>query len=318
MKCMKIFMGNYQNKTLTYFMKFTKETVLIILAFFAIYVIWGSTYMLNKIAVQEIAPLFLSSLRFIFAGFLILLISLFLKLPLAITKKQFLNNVLAGFLFLTYGNGVFVWALKYVDSGFAALEASSMPLFVLLLMRIIYKQKIQKLALFGVFLGVLGIYLLVSQQEISNNNSVVGILMIFTCILSWSFASILVSKADMHKSYFVNSGYQMFIGGVLLCFFSLLLGEEWKSPLYWSRATVNSMTLLVIFGSIVAFTSFNFLLRKVSPEKVSTSAYVNPIIALLLGWSILDEQITLQSIIAAIILLLGVYFINSSKVTIKQ
>ncbi|NVK52131.1 MAG: EamA family transporter [Flavobacteriaceae bacterium] len=297
-------------------MKFTKEIVLIILAFFAIYVIWGSTYMLNKIAVQEIAPLFLSSLRFVFAGMLIFAIAYFLKIPLSITKKQLINNIVAGFLFLSYGNGVFVWALKYVDSGFAALEASSMPLFVLLLLRIIYKQKIQKLAIVGVFLGILGIYLLVNQQEVFNsNNSIIGILMIFTCILSWSFASILVSKADMHKSYFVNSGYQMLTGGLILSVFSLLFGEKWKMPIHWSSATINSMTLLVIFGSIVAFTAFNFLLRKVSPEKVSTSAYVNPIIALFLGWFILDEQITLQSIIAASILLLGVYFINTSKTT---
>ena len=295
-------------------MKLTKETILIILAFFAIYVIWGSTYLLNKIAVQEINPLYLSATRFTFAGVLILIISRFLKLPLQITRKQFLNNALAGFLFLVYGNGVFVWALRYVDSGFAALEASSLPLVVLFLMRILYKQKIQRMALLGVILGIIGVYLLVSQQEITHGeNTVVGILMIATCIISWAFASIFVSKADMHQSYFVNSGYQMSIAGILLFLSSLLVGETWSSPFEWSALTMNSMVLLVVFGSIIAFTAFNFLLRRVSPEKVSTSSYVNPIIALILGWYVLDEKITLQSIIAATILLLGVYFINSSK-----
>ncbi|MDG1528292.1 MAG: EamA family transporter [Polaribacter sp.] len=295
-------------------MKFSKETILIVLAFFAIYVIWGSTYLLNKIAVQEISPLFLSATRFTFAGFLILVIAKFLKLPLKITRKQLLNNTLAGFLFLVYGNGVFVWALQYVDSGFAALEASSMPLVVLILMRIIYGQKIHKMSLFGVALGITGIFLLVSQQEITKGeNSLLGVFMIATCILSWASASIFVSKADMHKSYFVNSGYQMFVAGVLLFLFSLIVGEEWKSPLLWNNETSISMLLLVIFGSIIAFTAFNFLLKKVSPEKVATSAYVNPIIALLLGWYILGEQISFQSIIAALVLLLGVYFINSNK-----
>jgi len=295
-------------------MKLSKETILIVLAFFAIYVIWGSTYLLNKIAVQEISPLFLSSTRFTFAGFLILIISKVLKLPLKITKKQFLNNLLAGFLFLVYGNGVFVWALQYVDSGFAALEASSMPLVVLIIMRLMYGKKIHKMSLLGVLLGVIGIYLLVSQQEITNGeNSLLGVFMIATCIISWAFASIFVSKADMHSSYFVNSGYQMFLAGILLSLFSLLLGEEWKSPFVWNSSTMNSMLLLIIFGSIVAFTSFNFLLKKVSPEKVATSAYVNPIIALILGWYVLDERLSLQSIIAAAILLLGVYFINSKK-----
>tara|TARA_R110002033_G_scaffold1280_1_gene11754 strand:+ start:2181 stop:3083 length:903 start_codon:yes stop_codon:yes gene_type:complete len=297
-------------------MKLSKETILIVLAFFAIYVIWGSTYLLNKIAVQEIPPLFLSATRFTFAGFLILLIAKILKLPLKITKKQFLNNLLAGFLFLVYGNGVFVWALKYVDSSFAALEASSLPLVVIILMRILYGQKIHKISLLGVFLGIIGIYLLVSQQNITNGeNSLLGVFMIATCIISWASASIFVSKADLHPNYFVNSGYQMFSAGILLFIFSLFVGEEWISPLLWNNATTYSMVLLVIFGSIIAFTSFNFLLKKVSPEKVATSSYVNPLIALLLGWYVLDEKISFQSIIAAIILLLGVYFINSSKNT---
>ena len=295
-------------------MKLSKETI--VLAFFAIYVIWGSTYLLNKIAVQEIPPLFLSATRFTFAGFLILLIAKILKLPLKITKKQFLNNLLAGFLFLVYGNGVFVWALKYVDSSFAALEASSLPLVVIILMRILYGQKNHKISLLGVFLGIIGIYLLVSQQNITNGeNSLLGVFMIATCIISWASASIFVSKADLHPNYFVNSGYQMFSAGILLSVFSLFVGEEWISPLLWNNATTYSMVLLVIFGSIIAFTSFNFLLKKVSPEKVATSSYVNPLIALLLGWYVLDEKISFQSIIAAIILLLGVYFINSSKNT---
>lgn len=295
-------------------MKLSKETILIVLAFFAIYVVWGSTYMLNKIAVEEISPLFLSATRFTFSGILIFIIAKFLKLSLKITIKQLLNNVLAGFLFLVYGNGVFVWALKYVDTGFAALEASALPLVVLILMRLFHGQKIEKMSLLGVGLGFIGVFLLVNQQEItSKENTVLGILMIATCIISWASASIFVSRADMHKSYFVNSGYQMFVAGILLFAFSLIVGEPWKSPLNWNQNTTISMILLIIFGSIIAFTAFNFLLKKVAPEKVATSAYVNPVIALILGWYVLGETITLQSIIAAIILLLGVYFINSNK-----
>jgi drug/metabolite transporter (DMT)-like permease len=295
-------------------MKFTRETILIIAAFFAIYVIWGSTYLLNKIAVSDIPPLFLSSIRFVIAGVIIFIIAKILKISLHVTRKQFLNNALAGFLFLVYGNGIFVWSLRYVDSGFAALEASSLPLVVLILMRIIHKKKIQKMALVGVLLGLIGIYLLVSQQQITTGeNSLLGVVMIATCIVSWAFASIFVSKADLHKSYFVNSGYQMLFGGILLSIFSLIVGETWTSPFDWKPLTFNIMILLIVFGSIVAFTAFNFLLQKVSPEKVSTSSYVNPLIAMLLGWYVLDEKISLQSIIAALILLLGVYFINSSK-----
>lgn len=296
-----------------------KSTILIVLAFFSIYVIWGSTYLFNKIAVSEIAPLLLASIRFLVAGILIMIIAKILKKPLTITKNQFLNTIIAGFLFLVYGNGVFVWALKYVDSGFAALLASTQPLFVLFLLRLIDGKKMQKKSLLGVFLGILGMYLLVSQQEITTSeNSILGILMILSCVLSWSYGSVFVSKANLPQNFFVSTGYQMLIAGVLLMLCSLLFHESWSSPFEWSRKVQFSMVLLVIFGSIVAFTAFNYLLKVVSTEKVATSAYVNPVIALLLGWYFLEENISLQSLAACAILLTGVYFINARKKVAKN
>jgi drug/metabolite transporter (DMT)-like permease len=105
----------------------------------------------------------------------------------------------------------------------------------------------------------------------------------------------------------------MFTAGLMLATSSLLFGESWSLPTEWSASVQYSMVLLILFGSIIAFTSFNYLLKVVSPEKVATSTYVNPIIALILGWYFLNEQITTQSIIAAVVLLTGVYFINTSK-----
>ncbi len=288
--------------------------LLIIAAFFSIYFIWGSTYLFNKIAVTEIPPLFLGGIRFFTAGVLIMLIAKFMKLSVKLSKSQFINSVIAAFLFLVYGNGVFVWALKYVDSGFAALLASTQPLFVLFLLRLIDGQKMQRKSVIGVLLGVFGMYLLVSQKEISTSEgSVLGIFMILSCVLSWSYGSVFVSKADLPKNYLVSTGYQMLIAGFLLGVSSLIFKETWISPLNWSNKTQASVVVLIIFGSIVAFTAFNYLLKVVSPEKVATSAYVNPVIALLLGWYLLDEQLTEQSVIASIILLTGVYFITSRK-----
>jgi len=249
----------------------SNNTTLIILAFFSIYVIWGSTYLLNKIAVAELPPFMLASVRFVVAGILILVLCKFIGISIGISKRQLLNSIIAGFLFLTFGNGVVVWALKYVDSGFAALEISAQPLLVLILMRI------------------------------------------FVCMLSWGYGSLFVGKADLPKNYFVNTGYQMSMGGVMLLIASISFGETWTSPLKWSPSVQLTMLLLIVFGSIVAFTSFNYLLKVISPEKVATSTYVNPIIALILGWYFLNEQITLQSVMAAVILLTGVYFINTKR-----
>lgn len=295
-------------------MKASKNILVIILAFFSIYVIWGSTYLLNKIAVGELPPFMLAAIRFITASVLIFVICKFMGVSIAITKKQFLNTAIAGFLFLTFGNGVVVWALKYVDTGLAALEISAQPLVVLILMLIFQGKKIQPMSMVGVFLGIVGIYLLVSQKQIlSQENSVLGMVMIFFCMISWGYGSLFVGKADLPKNYFVNTGYQMLTGGIMLIGFSMAFNEPWSSPVEWSSKVVYTMILLIVFGSIVAFTSFNYLLQMVSPEKVATSTYVNPIIALLLGWYFLSEQITLQSIIAAAVLLTGVYFINTKK-----
>ncbi|GGW21710.1 hypothetical protein GCM10007383_00200 [Arenibacter certesii] len=207
-----------------------------------------------------------------------------------------------------------VWALQYVDSGLAALEIAAQPLVILILMRVLEGKKIQPMSIVGVVIGIIGIFLLVSQNQIiGGENTLLGMGMIFMCMLSWAFASLFVAKADLPSNYFVNTGFQMLSAGIILITSSLLIGEEWSLPTQWSSSVQYSLLFLILFGSILAFTAFNYLLKLVSPEKVATSTYVNPVIALLLGWLYLDEQITTQSAIAAIILLTGVYFINTKK-----
>ena len=273
--------------------------------------------MLNKVAVAELPPFFLASIRFTTAGLLIFIISKLMGKSLAISRKQFRNAFIVGVLFLSFGNGLIVWALKFVDSGFTALEISAQPLVVLLLMRILQGKKIKPMSLVGVGLGILGIFLLVGQKQIiTKEGTLLGMIMIFACMLSWAYGSLFVGKADLPKNFFVNTGYQMFTAGITLAVASLCFGEQWIAPTNWGQSVQLSMLLLVLFGSIVAFTSFNYLLKTVSPDKVATSTYVNPIIALILGWYILDEKITLQSIIAAAVLLTGVYFINTTRTTI--
>lgn len=294
--------------------KVQRNTVLVVLSFFAIYFIWGSTYLWNKIAVTELPAFMLAGIRFLTAGSLIFIISKILGFSLNITRQQFKNTILAGFLFLTFGNGVVVWALKYVDSGFAALEVSAQPLVVLLMMRILQGKKIKPMSIIGVVLGITGIFLLVGQEDvIAKDGAVLGMILIFICMLSWSYGSLFVGSANLPKNFFVNTGYQMLTSGISLMIISTFLGEDWISPVQWSTPVITSMLLLIIFGSIVTFTAFNYLLRIVSPEKVATSSYVNPIVAMVLGWYFLNEEISAQSIIASAVLLTGVYFINTKK-----
>lgn len=295
-------------------MSFSKKTWLLIIAFFCVYVFWGSTFLWNKMAVLELPPLFLASIRFSTASLLVFAISKVLGYSLAITKKQLLNCILAGFLFLAYGNGVFVWALKWVDTGFASLLAALQPLIILLMMRVTQRKKLQWKSMVGVTLGFVGMYLLLSQNDIiAKEGMVLGILMILSCLIVWCSGSLFVAKADLPKNFFVTTAYQMLAAGAMLMVTSLAFNESWKSPMNWETQTQISLICLILFGSIAAFTSFNYLLKNVSPEKVSTSSFVNPVIAILLGWYFLEEVLSLQTGIAAFLLLMGVYFINSRK-----
>ena len=282
-----------------------------LLAFLSIYLIWGSTYLLNKIAVGQLEPFMLAGVRFLSASFLMFLIVKISSKSLKVTLVQLKNAAIAGFLFLAIGNGVVVWALSYVDSGLAALTIASQPLIVLLLLWIIENKSIKLFSWVGVFVGLLGMYLLISQNQITSSpESLKGILMIIGCVITWGYASIFVGKAELPKNYLVNSAYQMFFGSLWLILMSMIKQERWISPDEWEINVKWSMLGLIIFGSIVAFTSFNYLLRTVSPEKVATSTYINPIVAMVLGFFVLKETISTQSVVAAVVLLTGVYFIN--------
>jgi len=291
-----------------------KNLPLIIAAFLSIYIIWGSTYLFNKIIVQELPPFLLAGIRFVVAGAIIFLISWFtgsLKKP---TKPQLINSAFAGFLFLTVGNGAAVWALQYIDSSLEALLISAQPLILIFMLYFLEKKPILPKSLIGVFFGVLGIYLLVSQGDLNaGSGKWYGIGAVFIALLCWGYGSIFVSKADFPKNSFIKSGYQMVFGGGMMLIISFIIGEDTNNLLTVSDKVIWSMVYLIIFGSIVAFTSFNYLLLTVSPEKVATSTYINPIVAMILGVWVLDEVITDQALIAAALLLIGVYFINSSK-----
>jgi len=291
-----------------------KTLLLVIAAFLSIYLIWGSTYMFNKILIAEMPPFLLAGIRFLSAALIIFAISRIKGDRKPVSKKQLINCAFMGFLFLTIGNGCAVWALQFIDSGFEALLISAQPLILIIMLYFLEAKPFSPKSIIGVILGMIGIYLLVNQSDIIlGPEKWWGVGAIFVALLCWAYASIYVSKADLPKNSFINAGYQMFFGGIMMLMISLLIGESFENVKHLSPKAIGSMIYLVIFGSIIAFTSFNYLLLRVSPEKVATSTYINPIVAMLLGWWVLGEIITNQSIVAAIVLLTGVYFINSSK-----
>jgi drug/metabolite transporter (DMT)-like permease len=286
----------------------------IILAFAIIYIVWGSTYYFGKVVIQEIPPFLFASIRFTSAGLIILVITKILGIPYHFNKENFYNASFAGILFLTLGNGGLVWALQYVDSGFSALLVSAQPLILILMMWLIDRKRISIRSIFGILLGIAGIFLLTSEAKIeASTQYIMGVSVIFGCLVVWAYGSIFVGKANLPPNTFVNSSIQMLVGGILMIPISLLLGENWSSIQDAKTFTWISIAYLITFGSIAAFTAFNFLLKHVSPEKVTTNTYVNPVVALILGSLFLDEKLTSQTVLASAVLLTGVFVINTRK-----
>jgi drug/metabolite transporter (DMT)-like permease len=256
----------------------------------------------------------LAGIRFVSAAIIIFVFTFSTGKFKKSTTKQLINAGIVGFLFLTVGNGCAVWALQYIDSGFASLLISTQPLILIFMLYFLEKKPILPKSIIGVIVGMIGIYLLINQDSLDlSAEKTQGIIAIFIALLCWGYGSIFVTKADLPKGSFVNTGYQMLFGGLMMLIISFVIQEPYATVMDMSNTAIYSMVYLVIFGSIVAFTSFNYLLLRVSPEKVATSTYINPIVAMILGWWVLDEVISNQSIVAAIVLLTGVYFINSSK-----
>lgn len=291
-----------------------RDVWLIPLCIFIVYIVWGTTYLGNAWGVQVIPPFLFSGIRFLMAGSILLLLSSFFS-PIKITWSQFKNLAFAGLLLFGIGNGLVTWALQYVDSGITALVISLEPLVVAFMLWGYKKQKPQINTWIGIGLGILGMTLLVGQPKfVSSWEWMVGFSFIFIAMLAWGYISIWIASADLPESVFQSASVQMILGGLILLVSSF--GMQEIQHFDWSTLTtkaIGAWIYLVIFGSILAFSAFNYLLLKVSPTRVVASSYVHPVIAMFLGWWLNKEGISTQSMLAAGILLTGVIFINRDK-----
>ena len=289
-----------------------RTSLLLLAAFATIYIVWGSTYLANWYAIHEIPPFLMSGSRFVVAGVLLLLVSLAIEKQLP-TVSQLKNAAWVGFLLLTAGTGLLVWSEQFISSGMVALMTALQPLLVVLLMWMMKGKRPSFQTMLGTALGMLGMVFLVGQDQfVSDAKSLMGIAVIFVALLSWGYASIKVAGMDLPKSKLLSAGLQMLSGGVILVAFSVISGEASTfNVLELSARGFWSWVYLIVFGSILAFSAFNYLLVKSTPEKVATANYVNPVVALLLGWGLNNEVITNQSLLAAAFMLTGVVFINA-------
>ena len=297
----------------------SRNTLLIVLSFAAIYIIWGSTYLISAFAIEEVPAFRVCGYRYTISGLLILMGFSIVGIKKKPKKIEIINACKAGIIFLGLGTGGAIWALNFLDTGLTALIIAGEPLLIVFLIWIIKKRRPMRQTFIGIFLGMLGMYLLVSQNSlVSGEEQWIGVLVIFLSMVAWGLGSIFVTDAPLPSSPLLNSGIQMLVGGIVTFLISICIGEQAMPIGALSDKTLWSLLYLVVFGSIVAFTAFNYLLKNVATEKVVTNTYINPVIAMMLGYYFRNEIITYQSIVAAVVMISGVFIINSNRLKTKK
>ncbi|MGE5355705.1 MAG: EamA family transporter [Deltaproteobacteria bacterium] len=304
---------------MTSFNNKTRPTFLVILAFAIVYIVWGSTYYFIQVAVKSLPPMMLGAMRFLAAGGLMMVWCLIQGERMG-TRSQVITSIITGLMMLLGGTGAVIWAEKWLPSSLVAILISSSPFWFVLLDFPKWKENlISRSVISGLIIGFIGVNMMfydkISEafKQTGNNYELAGLGILLFGTISWTGGS-LISKYRAAASANVTSALQMLAAGIAFALGSLILGEY--KGFQWSGVPADawwSVIYLIVFGSIVAYSAYIWLLRVRPAAQVSTYAYVNPLIAVLLGVSLGGEQITIIQIGGLLVILAGVLLINLAK-----
>jgi drug/metabolite transporter (DMT)-like permease len=284
-------------------------------AFAIIYVVWGSTFLAIRIGVHEVAPLLFAAMRFSVAG-LVLYGWTVARGERAPTRRQWRSIFLVALLIFVVDYGLLFWAEQRVPSGLAAVMLATIPLFIALLEIVFLRtQKLTSRLALALLIGLAGVAVLVSRSLNLGGEPIdrAGALALIIAALSWSVASALTRKLPLPESKVVSSGAQMLAGGIMLTLAAAALGEFRNFHLSAvSRSAWVALLYLIIAGSIIGFTAYVWLIHHESPTKVGTYAYVNPVVAVLIGYFLGGEALGLRTILGAMFVLISVVVITTA------
>jgi drug/metabolite transporter (DMT)-like permease len=283
----------------------------IVLAFLAVYLCWGMTYLAMRIAVRDIPPHLMSGARFLVAGLVLYLWTRRRGDPQP-TAIQWRSAAMVGAFLLLGGNATVAWAEQQVPSGLAAVLIAVAPIWMVAFEWARGGRRPGTRVTAGLILGLVGLAILVSPKgDSATQVNPIGAVMLVLASASWAWGSVVSKSAPLPKSPFLATSMEMIGGGVLLLLTALAVGQVAHfRPTDVSANAVLAWLFLVVFGSLVGFTAYIWLLGVTSIAKVGTYAYVNPIVAVFLGWAILDEPVTGRTLIAALVILVGVALVN--------
>ena len=273
-----------------------------------VYIVWGSTYLGIKVALEGFPPMLLGAIRFLIAGALLYAWTSRSAQAARPTLRQWGAAALAGTLMLVGGNGAVTWAEQRIDSSVAALLVASVPLWMALLARVFQGERLRRAAVIGLLLGFVGVGVLV--RPTTEGVSILPSLAVVVGALGWAAGSIYMRRAPMPVHALQGTSMQMLAGGVVFGLIALANGEVGQfdtADVTWRAA--GALAYLMLFGSILAFSAYTWLLRNAKPSVVSTYAYVNPFVAVLLGALLLAEPVTSGMAVAAVLIIAGVALI---------
>ncbi len=290
--------------------------LLVVLAFAAVYIIWGSTYLGIRLAIDTLPPFLMAATRFSLAGAILLTWSLLKGERFVSSLSQWRKAFIVGALLLLCGNGGVTWAEKYVASGLVALLVSTEPLWVVILNWILTRRRPNSRVLLGVLIGLAGVTLLVSdglsRGSRSSYLSLIGGGVVMLASFGWASGSVYSNRNPIGASTSMASGMQMLGGGSLLFILALVSGDVGRLNLSnASWTSIGAFFYLLVFGSLVGFTAYSWLLNNVTPAMATTYAYVNPVVAVFLGWLIAAEPLTSRMLLAAVVIISSVVLITT-------
>jgi drug/metabolite transporter (DMT)-like permease len=293
-----------------------KKQVLMIVAFLCVYLFWGGTYIGIKFALVSFTPALMAGIRHMTAGLILFSVGRIRRDPLP-TLKQVKNACIVGILLLLVGNGLVTWSEQRVPSAIASLMVASVPLWIALMnWRFGEKKQPSILQMTGILLGIFGIAILVlkSSQGGVGSFDIIGLVALLVAAIAWSAGSLYSRFAKLPSSAFNNVSIQMMTGGFFLLVFAAFNGEFTRfNPSAVTGQSLWSMVYLILFGSVIAYTAYIWLMKNVNPTWVSTYAFVNPVVAVLLGWSIGGETLQGTALISAMVILAAVVIITLSQ-----
>jgi drug/metabolite transporter (DMT)-like permease len=288
----------------------------VVLAFALLYVLWGSTYLAMRVIVRDLPPYVAGAMRYLLAGPIMLAVLALAGRKVRLSLQDFRRLLVISILLLSIGNIGVLWGEVYVSSGLASLMVALVPIWVVIIEAWFFRAgRVTAKGIFGLALGIVGLLVLLWPRIASGSHpgrlELLGCAILATGSFFWALGSVFSHRYDLSVDVFVSAAWQMVLGGLVDAVIALVFRQFPKT--HWTAHAMEGIAYLVVFGSWIGYSAYIYLLEHVPTPKVATYAYVNPIVAVFLGWIILREHVDIFMLLGTAIIIASVALVNTSK-----